>query len=1124
MISDAARHLIESSFEAAYDEAPFRNLIQNLLVDADMKHRGPRSGQMVYESFREHVASYKRIAKYTDPDGEEMDVLAVKLRSAQKLERARTMQRNFAAAYLTDPNRPGRDAALIAYYADDAPQWRFSFVQMQYRTVLKEDGTIGTEKETTPVRLSFRVGKGEPSHTAKQQFVSLVQAEASPRIDTVKEAFDVDVVTEQFYKAYRDHYETLTTHIRKALDTRNVTPDASVFENRDDAAQALAKKLLGQLVFLTFLQKKGWLGVPSEGAWGDGSPTFLRDLYNEAFATYDNFYRDLLEPLFYDGLANDRGSGNYFGRLQCRIPFLNGGLFTPLDGFERHDLHFALPNEAFAAILDTFDRYNFTVREDEPLDKEVAVDPEMLGKVFEKLLGAEQQKKKGAFYTPRDIVGYMCRESLADHLDHELNTRDMHLKAPEPQQANAFGVPTSQQGVLTGSERTDTIPKADLEALLRKGSTWRENDRRVRDEGRETKTYSWQAPASIRENAAAIDAVLADVRVCDPAVGSGAFPVGMMQAIVDARRALTTYLDADADPARSPYALKRHAIRYSLYGVDLDASAIEIAQLRMWLSLVVDEEDFTQIKPLPNLRYKIVQGDALKNKPGGKGRHFFNNEAEQRLAECKDAYVSESHSTAKERLQAEIDALLDEMLDDSGFDFQIYFGEIWDAQDGFDVVIGNPPYVRQETLTAAQKKRYKGAFASYHGSADLFVYFIERGMGLLRDGGVFAYIVSNKWMRAGYGKNLREWLANRHLTELIDFGDRPVFQGVTAYPCILRMQKTAPAEGFDAVEVDSLDYDALSAYVEQNRYEVLRRSLHNKGWALVNRETQALLDRLADAGTPLGEYLKERNTGIYYGIKTGLNKAFVIDRATRYDLIDAAPNSADLIQPFLKGRDVNRYEPPEPRRYVIVIPSGWTNANAGDADDKWAWFADRYPALANHLAPYEDRARARYDQGEYWWELRSCSYYEEFERPKMIYQTFQTGPAFTLDRNESCMTNSLWMIPGENLPLLALLNSSMGWFLISTVCTEIQRGFQLIAKYFERIPIPDLTEAQEAELASWAERQLALHAKQSAAPDEATREALQSEIDAVDARIDERVYDLYGLSAAEIAIVEGAVG
>jgi hypothetical protein len=506
-----------------------RRFVQNLLVDVNTKTGGHRSSQMVYESFREHVASYKRLAKYTDPDGEEVDVLTVKLKTPHKLERARTMQRNFAATYLKDPDRHGREAALVAYYADGTDDWRLSFVQMEYRTVVDEEsGDVKAEEALTPVRYTFLVGENEPTHTPKRQFAPLLQSEElrfPPTLDEIKEAFDIEVVTDAFFEAYRGHHKTLMEDVKTALADDETAH--TEFDEKDVTPDAFAEKLMGQLVFLYFLQKKGWLGVQRGDDWGEGPGNFLRQLYEGAYVDYENFYRDVLEPLFYQGLAVGRGGNNYFSALRCRVPFLNGGLFQPIHNVDRSRVHLSLPNETFGDIFDTFDRYNFTVREDEPLDKEVAVDPEMLGKVFEKMLDADQRKENGAFYTPRDAVHYMCQQSLIDHLDTKLSVHETPLRNPAGQQGDAFGNAAAPKGVLTGEDDDALVKRPHLEALLRDGTNWIEHDARVREsEATEGKYSEYEAPRPIRRHAEALDAILADVKVCDPAVGSGGLSRG----------------------------------------------------------------------------------------------------------------------------------------------------------------------------------------------------------------------------------------------------------------------------------------------------------------------------------------------------------------------------------------------------------------------------------------------------------------------------------------------------------------------------------------------------------------------------------------------------------------------
>jgi Eco57I restriction endonuclease. len=341
-------------------------------------------------------------------------------------------------------------------------------------------------------------------------------------------------------------------------------------------------------------------------------------LLKRCIAENKNFFNDYLEYLFYEALATTEGRAtidlSYYPKFDCKIPFLNGGLFEAT--YDWKNTNILLPDELFSnnertkagdtgtGILDIFDRYNFTVKEDEPLEKEVAVDPEMLGKVFENLLPENLRKGQGTYYTPREIVHYMCQESLINYLDTAVNTEEISLLQEKPTQQKLFGGPEPEQLNLKGTGHKTIIPKKHIGNFIHKGEFAIEHDT-AKEEG--TNSYKYQIDESIRKNAQLLDEKLKNIKICDPAIGSGAFPVGMMHEIVKARNVLETYLKT----GKKAYEFKRHCIQESLYGVDIDPGAIEIAKLRLWLSLVVDEENYLDIKPLPNLDYKIMQGNTL---------------------------------------------------------------------------------------------------------------------------------------------------------------------------------------------------------------------------------------------------------------------------------------------------------------------------------------------------------------------------------------------------------------------------------------------------------------------------------------------------------------------------------
>ncbi len=587
MDKDTSYKIIRDTLQNSFDKSRFLSFAKNLLNQIDESKTFQYSGAYIPEAFRKYVRSFERLGTYTDPEGKKIDVLIVYLQKETSLERARTAQRNFVARHLKE--RDEKDAGLVAFVSSNLEDWRFSLINMEYKFTEGKAGKVKVKEEFTPARRwSFLVGANENSHTAQSRLAPVLQEdEFNPTQKVLEDAFNIEKVTKEFFEKYRD----LFLRVKETLD-EVVEKDSAI--RKDFTAKAVdsadfSKKLLGQIVFLYFLQKKGWFGVSKNKEWGTGSKRFIRDLFDTKVVKYKNFFNDVLEPLFYDALARDRSDIDHYNELfKSKIPFLNGGLFDPINNYDWVNTDIILPNDLFSnerktkegdigdGILDVFDRYNFTVKEDEPLEKEVAVDPEMLGKVFENLLEVKDRKSKGTYYTPREIVHYMCQQSLTNYLDSELEGK---------------------------------ADKEDIETLICFGETAVEHDSRVKNHGKETPTYSYKLPEKIRANAELVDEKLASIRVCDPAIGSGAFPVGMMNEIVRARDTLTTYIEKKRN--RTIYDFKRHAIQNCLYGVDIDPGAVEIAKLRLWLSLVVDEDDIKQIKPLPNLDYKIMQGNSL---------------------------------------------------------------------------------------------------------------------------------------------------------------------------------------------------------------------------------------------------------------------------------------------------------------------------------------------------------------------------------------------------------------------------------------------------------------------------------------------------------------------------------
>ncbi len=521
----------------------------------------------------------------------------------------------------------------------------------------------------------------------------------------------------------------------------------------------------------------------------------------------------------------------------------------------------------------------------------------------------------------------------------------------------------------------------------------------------------------------------AKLRILDPACGSGSFLIGAFQYLMDWHRdwyhenepakwarGKSPRLFMGKDGWQLTTAEKKRILLNNIHGVDIDPAAVEVTKLSLLLKVLEGESAETLGKnlklfherALPDLGNNIKCGNSLIGSDFYEGQQMGLMDEEERL-----------------RINA--------------FDWDVEFPEVFSGKNpGFDAVIGNPPYVRQESL-GDLKVYFQAHYKTYHGIADLYTYFIESAVSLLSDGGQFAYIVANKWMRANYGEPLRQWLKQQRIEEIIDFGDLPVFASATTYPCILRLSRSTAkrksnASTFPCVKVQTLDGLNLMEYSSSNAYPVSYTGLDDKGWSLVDKKTQALLDKIKARGVPLDEYVDGR---IYYGIKTGLNEAFVIDRETRERLIAEDSKSAEIIKPFLAGRDIKRYQPLHSDRFLIFTRHG---ININD-----------YPVILRHLQEYRTSLNPRPKDwkgkkwpgrkpGKYeWYEIQdTIDYHEEFEKPKLLWPEIASSARFTLDDDSFYANNKVFLVPEGSLYLLGLLNSSLLKLCIHSVCTDLQ--------------------------------------------------------------------------------------
>lgn len=1073
-----AERLVETTFNKPYDEGRFRVFARNVFANFTEKSEGVLSGKMIWDAFKGNVTQYKRLGKYEDPEGYTVDVLAVKLKNAGTLGNARTLQRNFVAKYLNG-GRGGvlRDAALVAFYADGSPDWRFSLVRMDYTI---DETKSKVRKDFTPARrYSFLVGGNEKTHTAKRQLATLLQG-GPVTLTELEKAFNIESVTKEFFEKYK----TLFLNLKEELDgleqqDLRIRQEFAV-KNIDTAT--FAKRLLGQIVFLYFLQKKGWLGVGrnADGSlepWGGGPKDFLRRLFDKQVVPYDNFFDDLLEPLFYEALASDRGVQSFYSRFNCRIPFLNGGLFEPVGDYNWEETRINLKNETFGQIFSTFDLYNFTVREDEPLDKEVAVDPEMLGKVFENLLEVKDRKSKGAFYTPREIVHYMCQESLINYLDTALNTVTRPLLTQDSSQDDLFGRPQTRQAPLT-EEYEEQVPRADLAEFIRLGDAAQEHDAATAARVKETDAYSFKVPESVRQHAAPLDGALASIKICDPAIGSGAFPVGMMNEIVRARGALNAYLGTEG---RAAYDFKRHAIQESIYGVDIEESAVDIAKL--WLSLIVDEDDYGTIKPLPNLEYKIVIGNSLL----GVEETLFNNDLFERLEQLKGQYFSETRQGEKGRLKGEIAALMGQLTrGEVDFDFKVYFSEVFQEKGGFDIVIGNPPYLggRDWKEESGNKQNY---FATRYYVAeyqfDIYVLFWERGIRLLGRGGTIAFITPNTWLNNQSNAKLRTFILEQTaILGITDYSRSNVFPNAVVLPIVTILAKTTFRDKYANIYLPDNMAVKLARQVPLNLWEADKYKIFNIDLQAEDVEIRLKMELSSKELASISE--------VKFGIKlyeTGKGKPPQKASDAKEKVFEAKIKLNETYRPYLEGKDVARYE--------VKRKGRWLKYGANLA-------APRNPTL--------------------------------FEGPRLLVRRIVGKRMIATFTESDFVTSQLLQIvkPYNQFfteYVLGIVNSTLIAYYFRKKYNRQDKTFPEIRIYeLASLPIRTINPSDPTDKAmydrmvSLVSRMLSLHEEKGQGEGARPVAELEADIRATDAEIDALVYRLYGLTDEEIKIVEGS--
>lgn len=510
---------------------------------------------------------------------------------------------------------------------------------------------------------------------------------------------------------------------------------------------------------------------------------------------------------------------------------------------------------------------------------------------------------------------------------------------------------------------------------------------------------------------------LLQITILDPACGSGAFLNAALQFLMVEHKLLDEMEAKVAGSAIVFQDVENSILEHNLYGVDINEESVEIAQLALWLRTAKPH------RKLNSLNENIKCGNSLISDPAIAG---------DRSAQ-RDAFSSEA-SLKK------------------AFNWQEQFPKVFE-KGGFDVVIGNPPYVHLENVIETSNKLEKAGYSTYNKRGDLYCLFVEKAFQLANSNGLVSYIMPNKWLQAGYGKELRAFFLTKRLERLIDFGDIQIFEGATTYPCIFIGRNEEPAKQMIVSVLKAADALDFNQNVK-NTEEVFDVSQFSSDtWVISSQKEKTLLERLSAAHQLLKKFIDGE---AYRGVLTGLSEAFLIDSNTYQSIVSKDEKAKERIYPFLQGRNITPYGKAEAASYLILFEKGWTQRERffENEVDAWDYLKTEYPSISEWLEPFADKGRKRTDKGDFWWELRACDYYEQFAKPKIMYQAFQVKPCFIYDTQGFYSNNSMWFIPTDCKALLAILNSRMGWWLITKFCTQIQNGYQLIWKYFGQIPIP----------------------------------------------------------------------
>jgi len=948
----------------------------------------------------------------------------------------------------------GKVSEGLFVFADSNGNFRFSYIQ-----------NVNRANDNVPRRFRrftfYVTARNDRSNRTFTERMKLPWPDAA----ALAKAFSVQALSDEFFSEYKRIYSRFVAF---CMDTPAVRQQFAACGFADDKSiRDYVKKLMGRLVFLQFLEKKRWLGVPEGGQWGEGEPDYLRNLFNakhEQNAFKDNFLDKVLEPLFFDSLNAKRTDDLADAILapevgeKVRIPYLNGGLFekTAVD-----EVKIPFPDAYFEDLFDTFDRFNFTIDENGPEDAEIGVDPEMLSRIFENLL--EDNKDKGAFYTPKEIVDYMCKESLIAYLGETPAVREL---------VENYASNDALDAAFTESEKA---------ALLKK---------------------------------------LADVKICDPAIGSGAFPMGMLAILCRLR----LRLEGKEETSTNIVSFKKEIIQNNIYGVDIEAGAVDIARLRFWLSIVVDENEPI---PLPNLDYKIMQGNSLlesfmgvdlsKINPGeetilikksrrGKGKLVTRKVAipternldlygqEATTEEIFDAIAATYNETDHKKrdeyrnlVYRSVSKLIEQAVDasenipvakraeiktkaaairhgDSPFMlWHLFFAEAF-KNGGFDIVIGNPPYIQLQARKGLLSALYKDAgFDSFFKMGDIYCLFYEQAFNISRKGAVVAYITPNTWLQSLKFDRFRKYMLNAgDMFKALVVGK--VFEATVDTNVFV----FEVGEKSETCHVDVRDDSGHVAY----SHDVEITDAHRDGGLLnivAADKSSSLAERIIACSDSFGSYFE---------ISTGV-KPFQVGKGKPKQTKEIAAQKPFVVEGENPGR-------------------GWMPLMRGSLMGR---YINRWNK--NYWILY----------GEWLAEPRNPKYFNAPEK-LIIRQTGDRIVATILEGGVVCRDNLYVCLPLKNVSMrfaLAVANSALNDFVYTYLNPEKGEALaQVKRQHVAMLPYPKNIDSQiKIDIEALVDRILA-----------AKKQNSNADTSALEEQIDDLVYDLYGLTEEERAIVD----